>query len=237
MAYFLWVAAGIACAFAARRWQGNVANLDARENTGVFLLAVGGAILGAYLFQLPASLLAWTAPPPDGARGPDGLLLGGRTVLGGLLGGWIAVEAGKRAFGIAKPTGDAFALPLAIALGFGRLGCASAGCCAGSACMAGPFTVVGAGGAPHLPVAQLEAVYHFVAAGMLAWATRRGWIPGRRLAAYLTVYALVRLGLEGWRTNPAVLAGLTYYQMLALALFALAGATWWLRSRAPRRDT
>jgi phosphatidylglycerol:prolipoprotein diacylglycerol transferase len=228
IAYFLWVAAGIALALVARRWQGNVTGLDDRERTGILLVAIGGAIAGAYGFELLADLNGWTAPLAPGSSA-DNMPMGGRTILGGILGGWVAVEIAKRAFGIRRPTGDAFALPLAIALGFGRIGCISAGCCLGRLCAPGMFASVDARGMPHVPVPAIEAAFHFAAAIGLALAVRRGWLAGRRLAAYVTAYAVVRFVLETVRMNPPWIAGLTYYQVLSLALFALAGLTWWSR--------
>lgn len=225
--YFVWVAIGIACAFGARRLVGPTTALGEPQRTGVLLFAVGGAILGAYGLELPADRLGWSAPIGDGA-----LPLGGRTVLGGLIGGWLAVEAGKRAFGIRVATGDDFALPLAIALGFGRLGCLSAGCCGGRACEPGPLAWTDAQGVARVPVQLVEAGFHFIAAIALFVAIRRGALGGRRLAVYLTAYAALRFVLEGVRENPVVALGLTWYQFLALVLFALAATTWWRRSRS-----
>src|SRR5262249_31452501 len=47
----------------------------------------------------------------------------GKTAVGGLLGGWIAVAIEKRRLGIAERTGDLFALPLAVGFAIGRIGC------------------------------------------------------------------------------------------------------------------
>ncbi len=230
--YTLWVALGIALAALAARWQGPTAGLPSPQRAALLLCAVGGAILGAYGLQVPADLLGWSAPPPVGVQLGDQLPLGGRTVLGGLLGGWLAVEWGKRRQGIVQPTGDAFALPLAIALGCGRLGCATAGCCAGRPCEPIWWAWVDAGGTPHLPVQWAEALFHFAMAAWLVLAARRGSAVGRRLAVYLTGYAAVRFLLEFVRLQPVVVLGLTWHQGLALALFALAGTTWWQRARS-----
>ena len=67
------------------------------------------------------------------------------------------------------------------------------------------------------------------AAVALAIAARRRFWPERRLAAYLALYALVRFALEFLRLHPPIAFGLSWYQFLALALFGLAGATWWRR--------
>lgn len=230
IAYFAWVAVGIVCALVARRAVGPTTALDERQRSGVLLLGIGGAILGAYGFQFPADWLGWNAP--IGGTLADRMPLGGRTVLGGMIGGWLAVEAGKRAFGIRVATGDDFALPLAIALGFGRLGCMAAGCCAGRECGPGPFACVDAQGVSRVPVQLIEACFHFGAAITLYFLTRTGALAGRRLAAYLTVYGLLRFLLEFERLNPSVALGLSYHQFLAVILFTIAATTWWRRRRA-----
>ena len=227
--YTVWVAIGIALAALAARWQRDDAGLPAPVRARLLLWAVGGAILGAYGLQLPADLLGFAAPPPPSLHAPDAAPLGGRTVLGGLLGGWLAVEFGKRRLGVRTPTGDAFALPLALALGCGRLGCAAAGCCAGVRCAPHWWAYVDAAGEPRLPVQVAEAGFHFAAAAVLAIAARRGLWRGRRLAAYLALYAVVRFLLEFARENPPVLLGLSWHQLLAIALLLLAGGTWWRR--------
>ena len=51
------------------------------------------------------------------------------------------------------------------------------------------------------------------------------WLQGRHLALYLSLYAALRFALETQRENTPILGPLTYYQLLAMALFALAGGT------------
>ena len=52
---------------------------------------------------------------------------GGKTVVGGLLGGWLGVEIAKKFSGIHRRTGDLFALPLCVGIAVGRIGCLIAG--------------------------------------------------------------------------------------------------------------
>ena len=82
--------------------------------------AIGGLIgsrsLGL-LEQIPLSQITWHTL----------LLSGGKTIVGGLLGGWIGVEVAKRLRGIRSRTGDLFAVPLCIGIAVGRVGCLLAG--------------------------------------------------------------------------------------------------------------
>jgi phosphatidylglycerol---prolipoprotein diacylglyceryl transferase len=50
-------------------------------------------------------------------------LLGGKSVVGGLIGAIAAVEWTKWRLGITTPTGDVFVVPLAVGIGIGRIGC------------------------------------------------------------------------------------------------------------------
>jgi phosphatidylglycerol:prolipoprotein diacylglycerol transferase len=58
----------------------------------------------------------------------------GKSVIGGLAGGYLCVWAAKRALGIRRPLGDLFAVALAAGEAVGRWGCFFAGCCYGTAC-------------------------------------------------------------------------------------------------------
>jgi phosphatidylglycerol---prolipoprotein diacylglyceryl transferase len=102
-----------------RNRYGDVVDDDQRW----LLLAAGaiGALLGsrilALLEQAPRLQLTWRTV----------LLPGGKTVVGGLLGGWIAVELVKRLRGIRSRAGDLFAVPLCLGIAVGRIGCFLAG--------------------------------------------------------------------------------------------------------------
>src|SRR5438128_6696554 len=53
----------------------------------------------------------------------------GKTVLGGIAGGYISVELYKRRLGIRRPTGDLFAVAICAGEAVGRFGCLFGGCC------------------------------------------------------------------------------------------------------------
>jgi len=54
---------------------------------------------------------------------PTQFMASGKTMVGGLLGGWAAIEWTKSRLGIRERTGDLYALPLCIGVAVGRIGC------------------------------------------------------------------------------------------------------------------
>jgi phosphatidylglycerol:prolipoprotein diacylglycerol transferase len=49
--------------------------------------------------------------------------MGGKMIVGALMGGLLAVEWAKRRLGVTVRTGDLFALPLCAGIAIGRVGC------------------------------------------------------------------------------------------------------------------
>lgn len=92
----------------ARRRRGDV--VDSETRWSVIVAAAVGAAVGS-------KLLAWAEHPADG------FLVSGKTIVGGLLGGWLAVEWAKRRAGVVERTGDLFAVPLCVGIAVGRIGC------------------------------------------------------------------------------------------------------------------
>ncbi len=134
-------------------------------------------------------------------------------------------------------TGDRYALPLALGLACGRMGCIAAGCCAGCVRASGDwwkaFALRCNDGAWRFPAPQTEVAFHLLSALLLTLALWRGWLPGRLLSVYLAAYALLRFLLEYVRGNPPVALGLTYYQYLALVLLTLALSAFWRHRPQP----
>ena len=49
--------------------------------------------------------------------------MGGKTIVGALIFGLISVELIKRYIGLRQSTGDLYAIPLALGIAIGRIGC------------------------------------------------------------------------------------------------------------------
>ena len=160
-------------------------------------------------------------------------LLGGKTIVGALLGGWWSVEWLKARMGVRRRTGDLYVMPLLIGMAIGRLGCFLAGLSDDTFGVATslPVAIDFGDGVPRHPV-QLYEVAFLVA---LAWGVRRPWVTqreGRAFRIFLAAYLGFRLAVDFWKPYERV-AGLGVLQWACvLGLLILArGAL-----RSPRPD-
>src|SRR6187549_2816203 len=99
-----------------RRQHGDV--IDSRERWWVIGAAMIGGVAGSRIlsaFENPVFVADYWIRPQ--------LLLGGKTIVGGLVGGLVAVESVKRLRGIRVATGDLLAFPLVLGIAIGRIGC------------------------------------------------------------------------------------------------------------------
>ncbi len=154
----------------------------------------------------------------------------GKTVVGGLIGGYIGVEIAKKKVGITQSTGDAFAVALPLAQAVGRVGCLLSGCCYGTA-FEGPWSVDIAGAHRH-PTQIYEAILLLGLAGFL-WHRRLVPSPaGHLFRRYLVGYALIRFALEFLRGDPSLRFGpFSVVQLVCLSGAVLFG---WLIYRGER---
>jgi phosphatidylglycerol:prolipoprotein diacylglycerol transferase len=101
----------------------------ATEGIGWLALAgFCGGVVGAKLTEWVLAHPTLLATQPLAFLNPS---LGGRTLIGGVLVGWLCVETVKRHLGIRRSTGDMFALALPAGEAVGRIGCFFNGCCFG----------------------------------------------------------------------------------------------------------
>ena len=123
--------------------------------------------------------------------------LGGKTIVGGLMGAVVGVELAKMALGWRRSTGDGFVLPLIIAIVIGRVGCQLSG--------VGDLTY---GNTTAMPwgwdygdgvLRHPTALYEILGVGLIAWllhGRRLVQTPGDQFRAFMVAYMVLRFGLE-----------------------------------------
>lgn len=197
------------------------------------LIILGAAIIGG---MLGSKLTQWLALGWPFAGDALAILIptaGGRTVLGGILCGWIAVEIAKSRLGIRYSLGMPFALALPAGEAVGRIGCWFNGCCGGRD-SALPWAVQGAGGMLHPSQFYMFAGL-ILLLGALLWLRPRIAAEGDLFLYYLAGYGLLRFLTEFTRSQDALILGLSLAQWICL-LFIIAGTAGLLVRRADRRN-
>lgn len=159
----------------------------------------------------------------------------GKTLTTGLVGAYLAVELMKLVLGIREKTGDALAIPLAVALTIGRWGCFVNGCCAGQATGLG-WGVNFGDGVPRHPTQIYESLFHFSWVFILLVMARREWLRYQRLKIYLLAYCVFRFSVEFIRIEPLWWGSLTYYQVVVTGFAGFLGVQWLVDARRVRRD-
>jgi phosphatidylglycerol:prolipoprotein diacylglycerol transferase len=191
----------------------------ATEGIGYVALAgLCGGVIGARIGALLSS-------PGAALAFPGG---NGKALLGGLIGGWLAVELCKKRLGIARSTGDLWALALPAGEAMGRIGCYFNGCCFGTSCnLSWAIYQHNAWRHPAQLYAGLIAIFIF---GFLLYLRPKLSREGDLFRAWLLLFATGRFVLEFFRESPAVLFGLSLAQWLCLEVL-IGAALWWLWTR------
>jgi len=182
------------------------------------LFAMAGCIFGAVAGALVGGVLFFDWPQVVSRLST--LELVGKSVVGGVAGGYVGVEIAKKLVGYPHSTGDAFALAIPLGHAIGRIGCFLGGCCFGS-----PTTVPWAvrypsGSLPHLaqiarseiapdermslpvhPTPLYELGFDLVLFVALFALRDRLRIRGNLFRLYLFAYAIFRLALEMIRAD------------------------------------
>ncbi len=198
--------------------------LEPWQRWSLALGAFCGAMIGA---KLPFALA-------DMAQGATHFvwLANGKTIVFGLVGGYLGVEIAKWICEVQTKTGDSFALAAAVSIGIGRLGCYVAGCCYGAPTHQ-PWGVVFANVDQQLrhPTQLYELIFHFSMAGLLIWIAHKNWLVGQRFKAYLIAYLAFRCVSEWVRPEPRAWLDLTIYQWACLTLIPVFAWLWWRDAR------
>jgi len=128
-------------------------------------------------------------------------ILAGKSVMGGLLGTFIAIHIYKWLSKTKTPLGGGFAIPFAVCLGFGKIGCYFNGCC---------------GGDFFVPIQLIESASQFIVAILLYVFYKKTGRTDLLFPLYMLSYLIIRFIAEFIRTNEPYAFGLTFYQWLSV---------------------
>jgi phosphatidylglycerol:prolipoprotein diacylglycerol transferase len=215
-----------------RRWQENLPLLW-WQKLGLGLGAFCGAFIGA---KLPFALYDWANTSAASVASP--WLADGKTIMFGIIGGYLGVEVAKWSLMIRARTGDSYAVPVAVAVAIGRLACFAGGCCFGAPTSL-PWGVVfvNQGPLPRHPTQLYEFIFHLSAAALLWTFQEQGWFKYQLIKLYILTYLIFRFLTEFLRPEPHFWLGLTVYQWLAVGLFPVFVALWLQTAASVRRET
>jgi prolipoprotein diacylglyceryltransferase len=235
LSYFI----GFRVYLALRRRAGDTVIVPMRWAT--LSCAAVGAALGA-------RGLAWLANPAA-TYDLQSVLFGGKTIVGGLIGGLIGVELVKLAMGIRRSTGDLYAPALAVAIAVGRIGCFLTGVqddTSGTPTSL-PWGMDLGDGIRRHPTQLYEIVVLALMVVPLWHLARRTMglaaqpDPGSRLRegdafkAFMVGYMALRVAVDFVKPYPTVFLGLGTLQWAAIVMIAYYARDIWRWNRPERR--
>jgi phosphatidylglycerol:prolipoprotein diacylglycerol transferase len=184
----------------------------------ISMAAVLGAGVGMRLataWERPDWWVTYAALPLSQA-----LEVSGKSIIGAIAGGYLAIAVSKRALGYHRSTGDAYALAIPVATVIGRIGCFLSELPLGTPTTL-PWGISVAGSVPMHPTMLYEIGFNLIAA-VLVWRYRRRVpVPGDALKLYLLAAGIFRFLVEFLRTSPRQALDLTAPQWILMPLVAL----------------
>lgn len=193
--------------------------LPRNQKLFICLIAFGVAVVFA---KLPFVIFADSQLHNAGA-----LFLSGKTILLGMVGGYVGVELAKWRLGITKKTGDQFAVPVAVGIGVGRLGCFASGCCYGIGTEM-PWGVVfqSVDMLPRHPTQIYELLFHLTMAAALYVLLINGRLQNQLIKLYFISYFVFRFVTEFIRPEIRWTFGLSAYQWAIVILVPIFVILW-----------
>jgi len=176
----------------------------------IAIFAIVGGIIGS---KLPIILIYWH----ELNSSPNSLdvLVSGRTIVGGLIGGALGTFLAKKLFHIKERLGNQIAIPVAVGMAVGRVGCLLRGCCYGQATSLPWGIDLGDHIARH-PTQLYEMLFDILLVFYLAWRKKQGVEAGELFKIFLNGYLSFRFFLEFIRVEKIGFIGLTDFQVLCV---------------------
>ena len=185
------------------------------------LVVLAAAIVGG---TIGSKLLAWVEDPTRTLQHITdiGLLFSGKSIVGGLVGGLIAVELAKGWIRLKTHTGDLYALPLITGMGIGRIGCFLTGLADETHGLPTslPWGIDFGDGIPRHPTQLYEVLFLGLLALLLWRRSRRPYPTGDLFKGFMVGYLGWRFLIDFVKPYPAVFLGLGSIQWVCLLTVA-----------------
>jgi prolipoprotein diacylglyceryltransferase len=193
--------------------------LPFEEHVWLMVGCVLGAALGSKLLAVIESFHTYWA-----VRSNPMNFLAGKTIVGGLAGGWIGVEIVKRRFNIQSRTGDVFVFPIILAMCIGRIGCFLEGLDDHTYGIATqlPWGVDFGDGIHRHPTQLYEIAFFMVLGVALLLRARRPYPPGHLFRLMMLSYGIWRFAVEFIKPRETYL-GLSPIQITSLLIGIVSG--------------
>lgn len=177
----------------------------------IIVYALLGGIIGA---KLPILIYNYKSlfHYPDNVN----LIFSGKTIVGGLIGGFLAVYFLKKRLNINIKTGNDIAAPAALGMAIGRIGCFFGGCCYG---IESP-KILGVNfgdGIFRYPTQLYEIVFDLVLFVVFLNIKKKFQLkPGILFRYLLNSYLIFRFFIEFIRQSDKIVFGISYYQIICI---------------------
>lgn len=191
-------------------WGAKKRGLDTDGMRWVGLAGLVGGVVGARLTQ---GLLS--APSPGLSHWLDPRA-GGKSLVGGLICGYLCVVWAKKRLGILRSTGDLWALAIPAGEAVGRVGCFLNGCCEGTI-WNGTWAIWQNGAWRH-PAPFYSALGALFLCGFLLWIAPKLSREGDLFRVFVVLYGLMRFGVEFFRERDFVWRDWSLVQILCLEI-------------------
>lgn len=235
--YGLMIAIGIIAAYYVADKRGKKMGLDTSHLDSLAFWAVVSGFLGS-------KLLYWLTRLPDIFTDPsillnlgDGWVVYGG-IIGGIFGGWLYCHIKGMNF---WTWFDLIIPEVALAQGFGRIGCFFAGCCYGVEVSSGfglvfPADSIAPGGVPLFPTQLISSAFDFLLFFVLIRIARKQTFQGEIAVVYLLCYSIGRFIIEFFRGDliRGVFNSLSTSQIISIFMALAAIGLWiWLKKHKP----
>lgn len=221
--YGLMIALGFITALLMGSYRAKKQGLDPDAVSSIAMLLIICGFLGAKLLYIVVEFEAFMKDPIS-VLGSEGFVVYGGIIVGALTG---LIYCRRKKLDC-RSYFDLLMPSVALAQGFGRIGCFLAGCCYGRETHSAigiifPEGSLAPAGVKLLPTQLISSVGDFAIAGILLWFSSRSKCKGNTGALYLLLYGVGRFTIEFLRNDERGIVGMLSTSQF-ISIFFVIGA-------------